>query len=96
MVESSVSPGAMGHHGGVAGLVRHLDGVERLGQRADLVDLDQDRVGEPAPDALGQPLGVGDEDIVADQLDLARSASVSVFQPAQSSSAMPSSMETIG
>ena len=50
--------------------MRHLDGVERLGQRADLVDLDQDRIGDALPDAVAQPLGVGDEQIVADELHL--------------------------
>jgi hypothetical protein len=39
---------AVRHHGRVAGAVRHVDGVQRLGQRADLVDLDQDRVGGPS------------------------------------------------
>ena len=41
-------------------------------------------------------LGVGDEDVVADELPLAPIACVSNFQPAQSSSAMPSSIERIG
>src|SRR3954468_18769820 len=62
--------GAVRHHRGVAGLVRHLDGGERLGQRADLVDLDQDRVGPSGLDAFGKALDVGDEEIVADQLAL--------------------------
>ena len=31
---------------GVAGVLRRADGVERLGERADLVDLDEDRVGD--------------------------------------------------
>ena len=39
---------------------------------------------------------VGDEQIVADQLDLVAEPSVSAFQPSQSSSAMPSSIEAIG
>ena len=37
---------------------------------ADLVDLDQDRVGDALLDALLQALGVGDEEIVADELYL--------------------------
>ena len=61
---------AVRHHRGVAGLVRHLDGGQRLGQRADLVDLDQDRIGDAVLDALRQPLDIGDEQIVADELDL--------------------------
>ena len=48
-------------------------------------------------DALAQPRGLGGEQVVADELDLARrAASVSLVQPAQSSSARPSSIETIG
>jgi hypothetical protein len=39
---------------------------------------------------------VGDEEVVADELHLAPSLSVSSFQPSQSSSARPSSIETIG
>src|SRR3954463_4427555 len=62
--------GAVRHHRGVAGLVRHLDGGERLGQRADLVDLDQDRVGPSGLDAFGEALDVGDKEIVADELAL--------------------------
>ena len=36
--------GAVGRNGGVARLVRHLDGLERLRDRADLVQLDEDGV----------------------------------------------------
>ena len=46
-----------------------LDGVEGLAQRADLVDLDQHAVGDLTIDAHLQPRGVGDEQIVADELD---------------------------
>ena len=42
----------MRHHRRVAGALRHVHGVERLGQRADLVDLDQDRIGDALLDAL--------------------------------------------
>ncbi len=82
---------------GVAVAVGQLDRVDRLGQRADLVDLDQDAVGDALVDAALQPLGVGDEQVVADQLALARRACRSaVFQPSQSSSLQPSSIEQIG
>ena len=70
MVESSVSPRAVADDGGVAGALGHLDGGEGFGQRADLVDLDQDRVGDALVDAFLQDLGVGDEQVVADQLHL--------------------------
>ena len=46
----------------------HLDRGQRFGQRADLVDLDQDRIGDAVFDAVGQPRHVGDENIVADEL----------------------------
>ncbi len=61
---------AVADHRGVAGAVGHLDGLEGLGQGADLVDLDQDAVGAALGDALRQALGVGDEEVVADDLDL--------------------------
>jgi hypothetical protein len=70
--------------------------VEGLGERADLVDLDQDRVGDALVDAAGQALGVGDEQVVADELHPVAERAVSSAQPSQSSSAMPSSIETIG
>ena len=60
--------GAVRHHRGIAGLLRHAHGVERLAQRADLVDLDQDGVGDLLVDALLQAGDIGDEEIVADEL----------------------------
>ncbi len=48
----------------------HIDSLERLGQRADLVHLDQHRVGDALGDAIGQTDGVGHEQVVADQLNL--------------------------
>ena len=60
----------MAHHRRVAAAGGQGDGVHRLGERADLVDLDQERVGRALPDAAGEPLGVGDEEVVADELDL--------------------------
>ena len=57
--------------GGVAGLVGHLDGLQGLGHGADLVELDEDGVAAAQLDALAQPLGVGHEQVVAHQLDLA-------------------------
>ena len=53
----------------IAVALRELDRVERLGQRSDLVDLDQDRVGDPLADAALQELDVGDEEVVADELE---------------------------
>ena len=97
MVESSVSPERCEIDRGVAGALGHLDRGEGLGQRADLVDLDQDRVGDAFCDAFLQDLRVGHEQVVADQLHAAcRAARSGSFQPSQSSSAMPSSMLMIG
>ena len=58
--------GTMGDNSGVTGAVRHLDGVERLSQGADLVDLDEDRVGNLLLNAGGEAGNVGDEQVVAD------------------------------
>ena len=97
MKVSSVSPGAVGDDGAVARALGQLDGLERLGQRADLVDLDEDRVGEPLADALLQDRRVGDEEVVAHELharaEPPRSAPAS---PSQSSSPRPSSIEQMG
>ena len=59
----------MAHHGAVAAVVGQRDGIESLGERADLVDLHQQRVGDTALDALLQTLRVGDEQVVADDLN---------------------------
>ncbi len=55
--------------GRVAGALGHLDGIEGLGEGADLVDLDQDRVGDAFIDAFLENFGVGDEQVIAYQLD---------------------------
>ena len=62
-------PGGVGDHGGVAGALGGLDGVEGLRQAADLVDLDEDGVGGSELDAAAQAGGVGDEEVVAHELD---------------------------
>ena len=65
---SSVSPERCEIDRAVAGVARDRDRVERLGQRPDLVELDQDRVRDAALDPLAQDRRVGDEDVVADEL----------------------------
>ncbi len=60
----------MADHRAPAGVLGHPDGGDRLGQRPDLVELDQDGVGRVLLDAPGDPLDVGDEEVVADELDL--------------------------
>ncbi|EDT89704.1 hypothetical protein BIFLAC_02337 [Bifidobacterium animalis subsp. lactis HN019] len=58
----------MGDHGGEAVLRGQLDGVEGLGNGANLVELDQQGVAGAHIDALLQTHRVGDEQIVADEL----------------------------
>ncbi len=60
---------AMRDDRGVARLLGHLDRRQRLGERADLVRLDQDRVRDAAGDALGQDARIGHEQVITDQLD---------------------------
>src|SRR5699024_4618862 len=62
--------GAVGHHRGEARAVREVHGVQGLGERADLVDLDQQGVRAALRDAAAETLGVGDEQVVPDQLGL--------------------------
>src|SRR5215475_15604897 len=49
---------AMRNYGRVARALSHCHGLERFRQRADLVDLDQDRVGNLLANALRQAIGV--------------------------------------
>src|SRR6516164_5551807 len=60
--------GTVRYHRGVARLVGHLDALERLGERADLVRLDEDGVGDVLGRRLAENAGVGDEHVIADQL----------------------------
>ena len=60
----------MRDHGGVAGPLGHFNGRKGFGQGADLIDLDEDRVGDVLVDALLEDLGVGHKQIVTHQLDL--------------------------
>ena len=61
--------GAVADDRGVAVATSQLDGVEGLGDGADLVDFDEDGVGDFLLDSLLEALGVGDEEVVADELD---------------------------
>ena len=60
---------AVRHDRRVAGALREPHRLDRLGQRADLVHLDEDRVADAAVDALLQALRVRHEEVVADELD---------------------------
>ena len=59
---------AVGHHRAIAGLVRHIHRFDGLAQRADLIHRYKDRIGDVPLDALPEPRGVGDEQIIANQL----------------------------
>ncbi len=58
----------MAHHRAVAGTMREFDRLQRFRQGADLVHLHQDGVGDAGGDAAPQAFGVGDEIVVAHQL----------------------------
>src|SRR5690606_2120234 len=60
----------VGNYRGVTGRLGHLNGFQGLGQRANLVELDQDRVADALVDAFLENLGVGHEQVVTDQLYL--------------------------
>src|SRR5215212_4422570 len=59
---------AVADHRGVTGLVRELHRLESLRERADLVDLYEDRVSDSFADATGKYLRVRYEEVVADEL----------------------------
>ena len=63
--------GAVGNDSRVTGVLGHLDGIQGFTEAADLIELDQDGIANALVDPLLQDFGVGDEQIVAYQLDLA-------------------------
>ena len=58
----------MGSNGGVTMTVSHLDSIQCLGKRTNLVHLDEDRVGSTHLDALLQEFHVGNKEVVTYQL----------------------------
>ena len=62
--------GAVAHDRRVTAAAGHLHRIQRLAQRANLVDLDQDAVGHPLVDPLLEPLCAGHKQVVADELHL--------------------------
>src|SRR5256885_6115834 len=60
---------AVRNDGVVSGFARKFDGVNGFRNAADLIELDENRVGNAFVDAAGETLRVGDEKIVADELD---------------------------
>ena len=73
MVMSSVSPDRAETMPAKPACLRRLPGLQRFGQRAALVGLQQHCVGGAARAAASRtPVGVGDEEIVADDLHAGR------------------------
>ena len=59
----------MRNNRGVSGPAGQADRFKCLGQGADLVELDQDGVGNALGDTFGENMGVRDKHIVPDDLD---------------------------
>ena len=58
----------MADHGGVTRAFGHFDGGEGFRECANLVDLDQDRIGDALRYAFFEDFGVGDEQVITDDL----------------------------
>ena len=65
---------AVADDAGVAEATGQFDSFEGLADCADLVDFNQDGVGDLLFDSLLEALGVGDEEVIADELDLVAEA----------------------
>ena len=59
----------MGHDVGELRAVGHINGLQCLGQGANLVDLHEHGVGRAFGDTVGQAGRVGHKQIIANQLD---------------------------
>jgi len=88
--------GAMGDDRRPTIVFRHLDRLQGFGQSADLVELDQDGIGDATVNTTLDALGIGDEKVIPHKLQFLPNRSVRIFQPSQSSSASPSSSEMMG
>src|ERR1051325_2057248 len=62
---------AMRDDGCATARARKLYAVERLRQRADLVDLDENGIGDAKLNALPEKSRISDEEVVADELNVA-------------------------
>ena len=60
---------AVADDGGIAGVLGHLDRIDGFGEGANLVQFDENGVGGAEIDALLNVLGIGDEEVIADELD---------------------------
>ncbi len=59
----------MGNHRRVARRLGHSNGLQRLSERTDLIELDQDGVGDSLIDTALENLCIGHEQVVSNQLD---------------------------
>src|SRR5271154_5745092 len=59
----------MRNYGGIFCFTRHLDSFDGLADTADLIQLDQNGVGDSFGDAARENLRVGDEGVVTDELN---------------------------
>ena len=66
--------GTVGDHAGIAVCLGKADRVKGFGEGTDLVDLDEDGVRDAFDDAFAENRWVGDEEVVADELDLVAKA----------------------
>ena len=58
----------MRHHGRIAGSMRQFHRIQRFAQGPDLIDFNEDRIGCSLRYAIRQTLGVGDKQVISDQL----------------------------
>src|SRR5713101_8174615 len=61
--------GAVRNDGVIARRASELDGLDRFRDRPNLIELDENGVGDALFDSTGKDLRVRDEDVVANQLD---------------------------
>ena len=61
-------PGTMRNDRAIVGFLCHRHRLQRFGHCADLIQLNEDCVGDPVVDALSENLWIGNEVVVADQL----------------------------
>ena len=59
----------MRYDGAICGAFGEFNGVQGFAECADLINFDQDRVGDPFPDTTAQAFGICDKQIVANELD---------------------------
>ena len=59
----------MGNDGSVVRFAGHFHGFDGFGDGADLIQFDEDGVGDFFRNAAGENFRIGDEDVVADKLN---------------------------